>query len=137
MLTYLFGHYNLLQVLALANLRRHTSRAVAAWRHFRIPTVLRFSSTCLAQRWETVLVCDNHHLAQIRRLYELGWSHPNDEHYPAIEDAVFLYATSISSYKSYSPWFHRMRHSPLTQNGLEDAYCLLISRCQCPGLSTI
>ena len=28
--TYLFGHYNLLQVLDSANLRRHTSRAVAA-----------------------------------------------------------------------------------------------------------
>ena len=50
-LTYIFGHYNLLQVLASANLRRHTSRAVAAWRQFRIPSVLRFSSTCLAQRW--------------------------------------------------------------------------------------
>ena len=28
--TYLLGYYNLLQVLASANLRRHTSRAVAA-----------------------------------------------------------------------------------------------------------
>ena len=64
-LTYLFGHYNLLQVLASANLRRHTSRTVAAWRQFRIPSVLRFSSTCLAG--EAVLVCDIHHLAQIRR----------------------------------------------------------------------
>ena len=27
-------------------------RHVAAWRQFRIPSVLRFSSTCLAQRWE-------------------------------------------------------------------------------------
>ena len=51
LLTYLFGHYNLLQVLASANLRRNTSRAVAAWLQFRIPNVLRFSSTCLAQRW--------------------------------------------------------------------------------------
>ena len=51
LLTYLFGHYNLLQVLASAKLRRHTSGAVAAWRQFRIRSVLRFSSTCLAQRW--------------------------------------------------------------------------------------
>ena len=50
LLTYLFGHYNLLQILASANLRRHISRAVAA---------------------VAVLVCDNHHLAQIRRPYEI------------------------------------------------------------------
>ena len=31
LLTYLFGHYNLIQVLASTNLRRHTSRAVAAF----------------------------------------------------------------------------------------------------------
>ena len=37
--------------MASANLRRHTSRAVAAWRQFRISSDLRFSSTCLAQRW--------------------------------------------------------------------------------------
>ena len=41
----LFGHYNLLQFLASA------TRAVAAWRQFRIPSVLRFSWTCLVQRW--------------------------------------------------------------------------------------
>ena len=46
LLTYFLGHYNLLQVLASANLRSHTSRAVAAWRQFRILSVLRFSSTC-------------------------------------------------------------------------------------------
>ena len=38
---------------------------------------------------EGVLVCDNHHLAQIRRLYELGWSDPYERHDPAIEDVVF------------------------------------------------
>ena len=32
----------MLQVLVSANLRRHTSRAVAAWRQCRIPSVLRF-----------------------------------------------------------------------------------------------
>ena len=52
LLTYLFGHYNLLQVLASANLRRHTSRAITAWRQFRIPSVLSYSSTWLAKRWE-------------------------------------------------------------------------------------
>ena len=48
---YLFGHYNLLQVLASANLRRHTSRAIAAWRQFRIPSVVTFSfiSSALAR----------------------------------------------------------------------------------------
>ena len=88
LLTYLFGHYNPLQVLASANLRRHTSRAVAAWRQFRIPSVLRFSST-KPNAGEAVLVCDNHHLAQIRRLYELGRSYPYERHDPAIEDVVF------------------------------------------------
>ena len=36
-----------------------------------------------------VLICDNHHLAQIRRLYEQGWSYPYERHDPAIEDVVF------------------------------------------------
>ena len=79
--------------LGSANLRRHTSRAVSAWRQFRIPSVLRFSSTCLAQRWEAVLVCNIHHLAQIRRLYELGWSYPYERHDPAIKYVVFEYAS--------------------------------------------
>ena len=55
LLTYLFGHYNLLQVFPNAG--------------------------------EPVLVCDIHHLVQIRRLYELGWSCPYEEH--PIQDAVF------------------------------------------------
>ena len=38
---------------------------------------------------EAVLVCDNHHLAQIRRFYALGWSYPYERHDPAIEDVVF------------------------------------------------
>ena len=38
---------------------------------------------------EAVVVCDNHHLTQIRRLYELGWSYPYEPHDPAIEDVVF------------------------------------------------
>ena len=50
-LTYLFGHYNLLQVLASANMRRHTSRAIAIWRQLRIHIVVTFSCTCLDQRW--------------------------------------------------------------------------------------
>ena len=36
LLTYLVGRYNLLQVLASAKLRRHISRAIAAWCQFRI-----------------------------------------------------------------------------------------------------
>ena len=38
---------------------------------------------------EVVLLCDIHHLAQIRRLYELGWSYPYERHDPAIDDVVF------------------------------------------------
>ena len=49
--TYLFSHYNVLQVLASANFRCHTSRAIAAWRQFRILSVVTFSSNSLAQRW--------------------------------------------------------------------------------------
>ena len=39
LLTYLFGRYNLLQVLSSAKLRCHASRAIAAWRQFRLPSV--------------------------------------------------------------------------------------------------
>ena len=85
-LLYLFCHYNLLQVLPSANLRRHTSRAVAAWRQFRISD-FRLSSTCLAQRWRD-LVCDIY-MAQIRKPYKLGRSYPYEWHDPVIEDAVF------------------------------------------------
>ena len=45
-LTYLFGHYNMLKILDSANLRRHTLRAVVAWRQFRIASVVTFSFTC-------------------------------------------------------------------------------------------
>ena len=38
---------------------------------------------------EAILVYDIHHLAQIRRLYELGWSYPYERHDPVIEDVVF------------------------------------------------
>ena len=48
LLTYLSGLYNLLQVLASANLRNHTLRAIAVWRRFRISSVVTFSGT---QRW--------------------------------------------------------------------------------------
>ena len=66
LLAYLFGPYKMLGVLASANLRRHTSRAIAAWCQFRIPSVVTFSVICLAQRWRG---------RQIRRLYEMGWNH--------------------------------------------------------------
>ena len=49
--SYLFGRYKLLQVLVFANLRYHKSRAITAWRQFRIPSVVTFSVTCLAQSW--------------------------------------------------------------------------------------
>ena len=42
---------------------------------------------------KTVLDCDIHHLAQIRRLFQLGYSYPYERHDPAIEDAVFQYAS--------------------------------------------
>ena len=35
LLTYLFGRYNLLQVLASAKIRRQTPQAFGAWRQFR------------------------------------------------------------------------------------------------------
>ena len=88
LLTYLFDHYNLLQVLASANLRRHTSRAVAAWRQFRIPAFLDSHQTVWPNAGKAVLVCDIHHLDQIRRLYKLDWSYPYERHDPAIKDAV-------------------------------------------------
>ena len=46
--TYLIT-YLAITTLASANLRRHTSRAIAAWRHFQIQSAFSFSSTCLAQ----------------------------------------------------------------------------------------
>ena len=63
LLTYFFGHYNLFQVLASANFRRHTTRAVAAWRHFVItfccyiliqlfsPTLARPSFSATSTTW--------------------------------------------------------------------------------------
>ena len=38
---------------------------------------------------EAVLFCDFHHLAQIRRLYELVWSFSYERHDPAIKNAIF------------------------------------------------
>ena len=76
----------MLQVLASAILRRHTSRAIAVWHQFQILRVVTFSVTGLAQRWRgrSFLRLS---LAQIRRLYELVWSYPYVLHDPAI--AVF------------------------------------------------
>ena len=50
---------------------------------------------------ECVLVCDNHHLAKIRRLYELGWSYPYERPHSAIEFAVFEYVEL--PVQSYAP----------------------------------
>ena len=43
--------YPLSTYYLLTYLRRHISRAIAAWRQFRIPSVVTFSVTCLAQDW--------------------------------------------------------------------------------------
>ena len=48
--TYLVGSYNLLQVLAPAKLRCHTSQAITAWCQFRIPSVDTTLVTWYAQR---------------------------------------------------------------------------------------
>ena len=88
LLTYLFDHYNLLQVLASAYLRRRTSRAVAACANFGYPAFFDSHQHVWPNAGEAVLVCDIH-LTQIRRLYELVWSYPYERHDSAIEDVVF------------------------------------------------
>ena len=113
-LTYLLGQYNLLQVLASANLRRHTSRALAAWRQFRIPRVLRFSLTCLAQSWggrsclrhpppgsdlKTLRTGFVIHTNWVRNPYELHRR----------RCILIRLTTSMSSYISYSSWFRCRR----------------------------
>ena len=57
--------------------------------NFGYPAFLDSHQPVWPNAGEAVLVCDNHHLAQIRRLYELGWSYPYERHDPAIEDFVF------------------------------------------------
>ena len=57
--------------------------------NFGYPAFLDSHQPVWPNAGEAVLVSDNHHLAQIRRLYELGWSYPYERHDPAIEDVVF------------------------------------------------
>ena len=57
--------------------------------NFNYPAFLDFHQTVWSNAGEAILVYDFHHQAQIRRLYELGWSYPYDRHEPAIEDVVF------------------------------------------------
>ena len=100
---------NLLQLLASANLRRHTSRAVAAWRKFRISTVLGFSSTCLAQRWKG-RPCLQHpppgsDSKTLRTKLELSIR----ETWPSHRRRCILtrFTTSMSSYISYARRVHK------------------------------
>ena len=115
LLTYLFGHYNLLQVLASANLRCHTSRAVAPWHQFRIPSVLRFSSTCLAQRWVGRPCLRQQLPGSDSKTLRTGLELSIRATWPSHRRRCILirFTTSLSSYTSYRSWFHRMRHSPL------------------------
>ena len=73
LLTYLFGHYNLLLICGAI---RHELLQLGA--NFRYPAFLDSHQHVWPTAGEAVLVCDNHHLAQIRRLYELGWSYPHE-----------------------------------------------------------
>ena len=59
LVTSLFGHYNLLQFLALAKLR-HTSRAIA---NFGYPALIHPLSPGRPNAGEAVLFCDFHHRA--------------------------------------------------------------------------
>ena len=117
--TYLFAHYNLLQVLASVNLLRHTSLAVAVWRQFRIPSVFRFSSTCLAQRWGGRPCLRQPPPGSDSKTLRTGLELSIRATWPSHRRSCILirFTTSMSSYISYSSWFHRMRYSPLSQKG--------------------
>ena len=57
--------------------------------NFGYPALLLSLSPGQPNAFKAVLFCDFHHLAQMRRLYELSWSYPYERHEPAIEDVVF------------------------------------------------
>ena len=89
---------NLLTYLAITSCYRSWPQLICgAIRHellqlganFGYPAFLDSHQPVWPNAGEAVLVCDNHHLAQIRRLYELGWSYPYERYDPAIEDVVF------------------------------------------------
>ena len=69
--------------------------------NFGYPALLHSQSYVWNNAGEAVLVCDFHHLAQIRRLEELGWRYPYKWHDPAIEGAVFEYASLHRCHRIY------------------------------------
>ena len=81
LLNYLFGHYNLLLVLASANLQRHTSRAFAAFLDYHQPI--------WPNAGEAILFCDFHQIDQIRKFCKLGWGYLYERHDSAIDEGVF------------------------------------------------
>ena len=55
--------------------------------NFGYPAFLDSQQPVWPNAGKAVLVCDNYHLAQIRRLYELGWSYSYDRHSPLSQKA--------------------------------------------------
>ena len=87
LLTYLFGHYNLSWPQLICGAMHQELLQLGA--NFGCPAFFDSHQPVWSNGGKGVLVCDNHHLAQIRRLYELDWSYPYERHDPAIEDVVF------------------------------------------------
>ena len=80
--------------------------------NFEYPAFLDSHQPVWPNAGEAVLVCDSHYLAQIRKLYELGWSYPYERHDPSktlyfntlhyVDVIVYIVQLLIPSYAPFS-----------------------------------
>ena len=99
-------------------------------RQFQIPSVVTVSSTCLVQRWR------GHYFLRLpppgsdSKILRTGLELSIRRTWPSHRRRCILirFTKSMSSYLSYSFWFHHIRHSPLSQRVLYNLRRIFLSK---------